>query len=130
MTDILIPVSPGEIVDKLTILEIKKERIKDEEKVNNVCIELEALETIWQQTEYANIPDVLELRAELKEINEKLWDIEDQIRVKEARREFGHHFVELARAVYLTNDERAMVKKEINVGLGSRIIEEKSYEEY
>ena len=129
MNQIRIPISPGELLDKITILEIKSERIDDADKVANVQRELELLNAEWS----AAIPDHSELqnlRARLKSINETLWVIEDDIRDKERAREFDDRFIELARSVYVTNDDRAAVTKEINVLLGSEIVEEKSYKEY
>ena len=127
--EILIPASAGELIDKITILEIKVKNIRDPEKNRNVAKELEALVKCLRK----NISDtdkLADLRASLKSINEALWDIEDDIRLCEQRREFGDKFIKLARSVYRQNDKRAAVKKEINVLLGSSIIEEKSYADY
>lgn len=129
MEHINVPVSPGELLDKITILEIKAERITDEEKLRNVKMELALLTQTWGQSSVDH-DAVLALRQVLKEINQALWDIEDRIRVKEAKEEFDQEFVDLARSVYVQNDRRAAAKKEINVLLGSRIVEEKSYAEY
>ena len=129
MDNIHVPVSPGEVLDKITILEIKSERMDDPDKVANVRVELKLLEETWA----ANISDdgvIRELHAQLKEINEALWEIEDDIRDKERVKEFDERFVELARAVYFTNDKRSQVKKQLNLHLGSQIIEEKSYQDY
>lgn len=130
MTDVItVPVSFGEVLDKITILEIKSERIADPEKVRNVRLELEELTRVWNQA----VPDqsaVAESRARLKAVNEQLWEIEDDIRDQEADQNFGSRFIELARAVYITNDKRAAIKKEINLALGSRFVEEKSYQDY
>lgn len=126
MTDILVPVSPGELVDKITILRLKSERISDPAKLENVTRELELLNSIAQNS----LPHDTRLTAlteELLDTNSSLWDIEDDIRRCEARRHFGESFIALARAVYITNDRRAELKKEINLLLGSRIVEEKSY---
>ena len=119
-----IPVSTGEIVDKITILEIKQDNIKDDNKLNNIVNELMLLKKI------IDISSVYSLYLELKEINQKLWNIEDNLRVKEKNKEFDKEFVELARSVYYTNDERAAVKKQINILTNSELVEEKSYEEY
>jgi transcriptional regulator of nitric oxide reductase len=129
MANIQVPVSPGEVLDKITILEIKSERMKDPEKVANVRVELGLLQDTWAQavTEDDTIRD---LHAQLKEINEALWEIEDDIRDKERVKEFDERFIELARAVYFTNDKRSQVKKQLNLHLGSQIIEEKSYQDY
>lgn len=129
MENIKVPVSPGEVLDKITILEIKSERMDDPEKVANVRVELKLLRDTWA----ANITDddvIRDLHARLKEINEALWEIEDDIRDKERVKEFDERFVELARAVYFTNDKRSEVKKKLNLHLGSQIIEEKSYQDY
>ena len=127
--EISVPVSPGELVDKITILEIKSERIEDVTKVVNVNTELQLLQGVWRDSHYP-IADVEEQHRQLKAINEELWEIEDDIRIKEKAKEFDDEFVRLARAVYVTNDRRAAVKKEINLKLGSLLVEEKSYEDY
>lgn len=129
MKDILVPISPGELLDKITILRIKSVRMTDPVKVANVRLELDLLEKTWRDSGAA-IPEVAADEAALQQVNEALWDIEDKIRDKELAREFDAQFIELARAVYVTNDERAAVKKRINVALGSRIVEEKSYKPY
>ena len=126
--DILVPVSPGELLDKITILRIKSERIKDPAKLANVRLELTLLTQTWDQ----NTPgtDVSAETTALQAVNEQLWDIEDRIRDKEAACSFDAEFIELARQVYLRNDERAAIKKRVNTRMGSRIIEEKSYASY
>lgn len=129
MKDILVPISPGELLDKITILRIKSARMTDEAKLRNVRTELEALEQTWRDSGAA-IPEVAADEAALQRVNEELWDIEDRIRDKERAGEFDAVFIELARAVYVTNDERARFKKNINVALGSRLVEEKSYQPY
>lgn len=129
MNDVLVPVSPGELLDKITILRIKAARITDPAKVRNVRLELELLERIWRESGCSAANLASEERA-LHEVNERLWDVEDRIRDKEARQTFDRDFIELARAVYISNDERAAIKKRVNVALGSRIIEEKSYKPY
>jgi hypothetical protein len=129
MKDILVPVSPGELLDKITILRIKAARIDDPAKLANVRVELELLERTWRDSGAA-AGGVTADEAALQQVNEALWDIEDRIRDKEAAGEFDATFVELARAVYVTNDERAAIKKRINNALGSRIVEEKSYRPY
>jgi uncharacterized protein YxjI len=129
MSEIQVPVSFGELLDKIAILQIKSERMKDEAKLANVRKELSALEQTWMAHPAAG-HDIVRLRAELKAVNERLWEIEDDIRVKERRQEFDGEFVRLARAVYFENDERARVKKEINLRLGSSYVEEKSYSDY
>ena len=129
MSQIRIPISPGELLDKIAILEIKSERITDVEKVTNVKRELELLETEWARAGSQD-PEITDLRARLKAINESLWEIEDAIRDKEREKAFDQRFIELARSVYFTNDDRAAVKKQINTLMGSDIVEEKSYQDY
>ena len=129
MKDILVPISPGELLDRITILRIKSARMTDADKVRNVRLELDVLEKTWRDSGAA-IPEVAADEAALQRVNEALWDIEDKIRDKELVQQFDAEFIELARAVYVTNDERAAVKKRINVALGSRIVEEKSYKPY
>ncbi len=121
--------SPGEFLDKLTILEIKAERMHDAAKLENVRRELELLRETWAASPLS-VRDVAAPVAALKGVNEALWDIEDRIRAKEAARTFDDEFVELARSVYRTNDRRAAIKRELNVALGSDILEEKSYQAY
>ena len=129
MKDILVPISPGELLDKITILRIKSARMTDEAKLRNVRVELGALEDTWRDSGSA-VPEVAADEAALQKVNEDLWDIEDRIRDKERAQEFDAVFIELARAVYVTNDERARLKRSINVTLGSRLVEEKSYQPY
>ncbi|MBM4191547.1 MAG: hypothetical protein FJ196_00505 [Gammaproteobacteria bacterium] len=129
MKDILVPISLGELLDKITILRIKAARLTDAVKVGNVRLELDLLENIWRDGGAA-ISEVAADEATLQRVNEALWDIEDKIRDKELAQAFDAEFIELARAVYVTNDERAAVKKRINMTLGSRIVEEKSYKPY
>ncbi len=129
MRDILVPVSPGELLDKITILRIKVARIMDPAKVANVRLELDLLEKTWRDTGCAGFDVARDERA-LGEVNERLWDVEDLIRDKEAKQTFDREFIELARAVYAANDERAAIKKRINLQLGSRLVEEKSYKPY
>lgn len=122
-------ISVGEFLDKLTILQIKSEKIVDADKRKNVQNERETLEAIWQKSPYA-AADIQELQDSLKQVNLRLWDIEDELRKLEAAKQFDERFVELARSVYFINDERARIKKRINLQLGSGLIEEKSYEAY
>lgn len=129
MNDVLVPVSPGELLDKITILRIKAARIKDAAKLANVRLELGLLERTWRESGCAAHDVAADERA-LQAVNEKLWDIEDEIRGEERAQSFGARFVELARAVYFSNDERAAIKKRVNLALGSRIVEEKSYAPY
>lgn len=124
-----VPVSWGEMLDKITILEIKSEQIKDAGKLMNIRRELEEL--CRTRDELIVMPDeVKAMVAELKHINQKLWVVEDDLRDCERKKDFGAKFVELARAVYYTNDERATIKREINDALGSALVEEKSYAAY
>ena len=120
------PVSPGEFLDKTTILEIKLARIPDADKRANVARELDLLRAEWARSRFAQA-DVEAQVAQLREVNEALWEIEDRIREKEAAQDFGAEFVELARAVYRTNDRRAAIKRAINLALRSDLVEEKSY---
>jgi hypothetical protein len=129
MKDILVPISPGELLDKITILRIKAARMRDATKVANVKHELALLEKTWRDSGAAAV-DLDTGEADLTRVNEKLWVIEDEIRDEERARRFGDKFIELARAVYVTNDERAAIKKRINTLLGSTIVEEKSYQQY
>lgn len=129
MKDLLVPISPGELLDKITILRIKQARILDAGKLVNVKLELALLEQTWRDCGGATHEVTLEERA-LQNVNERLWDIEDRIRDKEAKQSFDRDFIELARSVYVANDERAAIKRRINAQLGSRLIEEKSYKQY
>jgi hypothetical protein len=129
MKELLVPLSPGELLDKVTILRIKVARIQDAAKLANVKRELSLLEQTWKDSGAAVHDVALDERA-LENVNERLWDIEDRIREKEARQTFDRDFIELARAVYVCNDERAAIKRRINLQLGSRLVEEKSYKPY
>jgi hypothetical protein len=129
MSEIQAPVSFGELLDKIAILQIKSERMSDPTKLANVRNELSALESTWMAHPVAST-DVARLRAELKAVNERLWVIEDDIRIQEKQQQFGDEFIRLARAVYFENDERARIKRDINQALGSAYVEEKSYEDY
>lgn len=129
MKDILVPISPGELLDKITILRIKSARMTDPAKLANVRHELAQLEVTWRASGAA-VPEVAGDEAALQRVNEALWDIEDEIRDKELAQAFDARFIELARAVYVTNDERAAIKKRVNTQLGSSIVEEKSYRPY
>lgn len=124
-----VEISIGEFFDKVTILEIKRERIQDADKLKNINNELDALNTLLEQLPFSR-EQVADEVGELKAINEKLWVIEDDIRDKEAAKSFDQEFIELARSVYITNDRRSDVKRDINLKLGSSFIEEKSYEQY
>ena len=129
MKEVLVPLSPGELLDKITILRIKVARIQEAAKLANVKLELSLLEQTWKDSGAAAHDVALDERA-LENVNGRLWDIEDRIRDKEAHQTFDREFIELARAVYICNDERAAIKKRINLQLGSRLIEEKSYKQY
>ena len=124
---VLIPVSIGELLDKITILELKTERIVDPSKQLNIRFELGLLRAVWERCGVTN-PALELLLNELKNINESLWVIEDEIRECERQRDFGPRFIELARAVYRTNDRRSALKRKINELSGSAIVEEKSYD--
>ena len=127
--ELKVEISVGELLDKITILEIKSERMKDPKKLANVRIELKLLQDSWA----AAVTDdevIRDLHIQLKEINETLWEIEDNIRDKERQKAFDQEFTNLARAVYITNDHRSEVKKKLNLHLGSQIVEEKSYQDY
>ena len=124
-----VPISPGELLDKISILEIKSERIDDPHKRANVERELDLLTGLWHG-EAAETAEITRMRTELKTLNEKLWDIENEIRDCEREGDFGSRFVALARGVYKTNDQRAALKRRINEALGSTILEEKSYRQY
>lgn len=129
MSEILVPVSFGELLDKIAILQIKSERMTDPAKLANVRNELSALEATWNRHP-ASAQDIDALRADLKAVNERLWVIEDDIRLQEKAQAFDAEFVRLARAVYFENDIRARIKKDINLALGSSYVEEKSYQDY
>jgi len=124
-----VPVSVGEVVDKVTILEIKSQRITDDAKLHNVHAELEQLRPLVSGGVFDS-EEVAALFDELRRVNGELWDIEDDIRAEEAADRFGDRFIALARAVYVTNDRRAELKKKINLATGSALVEEKSYEDY
>lgn len=129
MQDILMPVSPGELLDRITILRIKAGRIVDAVKLANVRHELSLLERTWETAAGRHVDLGGEITA-LRRVNERLWDTEDRIREHERTRTFDAGFIELARRVYIDNDERARIKKRINLRLGSAIVEEKSHAEY
>ncbi len=124
-----VEISIGEFFDKITILEIKKQRISNVDKLVNINNELEDLNKLLAQLPFSR-EDVSDEVSKLKKINEALWEIEDDIREQESQKAFGDRFIELARAVYITNDKRSEIKREINLKLGSDFVEEKSYEEY
>jgi hypothetical protein len=129
VSEISVPVSFGELLDKIAILEIKSERIADAAKLVNIRRELDALNRTWSMHPAAAV-DITAMRAALKAVNERLWVIEDDIRLQEKAQDFGAEFVRLARSVYFENDERARIKRDINLELGSAYVEEKSYENY
>lgn len=127
-----IEVSNGEIIDKYTILEIKRSQIKDEKKLVNIQHEYDTLTPVVKSiyAEVKHAATLKKLHDDLLEVNKKLWKIEDDIRECERAKDFGKTFIDLARAVYYTNDDRSTVKKEINTYTGSDLVEEKSYEDY
>ena len=124
-----VPISPGELVDKITILEIKKEFIKNDNKLKNINHEYDLLMKIYT-TQISETDGISELKNKLKEINLELWKIEDDIRDCEREKSFSDTFIELARSVYFTNDRRSKVKLKINLLLNSNLVEEKSYKDY
>ena len=126
---IKIELSVGEVLDKITILQIKAERISDSAKLENINKEIQVLTSLWQASTYSNTDLDVDISA-LKKVNEELWDIEDKIRNKESEKAFDNVFIELARAVYVTNDKRAKIKQAINTKTGSELTEEKSYSDY
>ena len=126
---ILAEISAGELIDKITILEIKKNKISDENKLKEIDKELSSLNHTMNKS-ILEKSKILTFKDQLKEINQKLWDIEDKIRDKERSKNFDKEFIELARNVYFTNDERSRIKRNINETFGSKIIEEKSYADY
>jgi predicted DNA binding CopG/RHH family protein len=129
MSTINVPISPGELLDKISILQIKSERISDAEKLKNVSFELKELTTV-QEVSFSLQGELKDLFEKLKKVNEELWVIEDDIRDCEREQNFEEAFVSLARSVYFTNDKRAELKKQINIALGSTLVEEKSYASY
>jgi hypothetical protein len=133
MNEIKVPISPGELLDKITILRIKSRRMHDPQKLANVRVELDALQSTWDRSAPAEGDLATSLAADIEAlltVNERLWVIEDDIRDKERAGAFDAEFIRLARAVYRENDERAAIKRRINTTLGSRIVEEKSYQRY
>ena len=126
---LIMPVSPAELIDKITILEIKRQLIKDSTKLKNIDLEYKLLlDVLINNVSGSEELDLL--RSQLKEVNMKLWDIEDKIRDLEKNKVFDKKFIELARLVYFTNDKRSEIKKDINKLLNSEIVEEKSYSDY
>ena len=126
---ITVAIAPGELIDKITILAIKLERINEPAKLENIRREMDVLAHTRAEG-LAQSEELDRLTQELKDVNERLWQIEDDIRACEAAGDFGPRFIELARAVYINNDQRARAKRDINLLLGSDIIEEKSYQPY
>ncbi|MEX1828971.1 DUF6165 family protein [Luteibacter sp. CQ10] len=129
MSLIQTPVSYGELIDKMTILQIKLQEIKDDAKLANVRNELELLDATWKN-DAASQTDITDETNRLLAVNRRLWKIEDDIRLKEKAQAFDDEFIQLARSVYIENDERAAIKREINLKLGSTLVEEKSYQDY
>ncbi len=126
---VTIPISTGDLVDKITILEVKIQRISDLTKKENILFEWNKLTRILEK-QIPITPKLLNLKKELLQTNEKLWDIEDAIRIKESRQQFDNEFIELARNVYYANDHRTSLRRSINELTGSRIIDEKQYPKY
>jgi peptidoglycan hydrolase CwlO-like protein len=124
-----IPISWGELFDKITILQIKNENLTSQDALKNVEWELKQLQTTLIKN-FSQDVEVKHLETELRKINKKLWDIEDRIRDKERTSSFDDEFIQLARSVYITNDERSRIKKRINETFGSELVEEKSYSDY
>ena len=127
--DITVPVSSGELIDKITILKIKKKKIFNKSKLKNINNELSLLNEIYKNN-FKNNKKLLLYEKKLIKINKKLWDIEDKIRFLESKKNFNQQFIDLARAIYINNDKRSEIKKKINKLTGSRLIEEKSYKSY
>ena len=125
----LIPISWGELFDKITILQIKSEKILSADSLKNIERELKQLKLTFDTT-FAENSEALELAEELRRINSKLWDVEDRIREKEKKKVFDNEFIQLARSVYMKNDQRSVIKRKINKAFGSELIEEKSYSKY
>ena len=128
MRVISVPISPGELLDKITILEIKMAQMQDENKLKNVHTELSLLNEVAEKL--LSSKKISDLKQALKFVNQELWKIEDDIRDHEKGKDFNDQFIELARSVYIKNDRRAELKKTINIELGSTLIEEKSYQQY
>ena len=126
MNTIMVPVSVGELIDKITILEIKAERISQDDRRRNVLVELEGLLPLWHELA-AQAPSLRELKDGLRAVNEQMWDVQDALRAKEAAQDFGADFIGLARAVAARNGERIGIKNEINRLAGSQFVEEKQY---
>lgn len=126
---IAVEVSAGELLDKITILLIKLQRISETTKLANIRREHEMLMDVYRQ-HVTEVPELIALKSELTKINSELWDIEDEIREHERKKDFGEKFVALARSVYRTNDRRSLIKREINDLLKSTVVEEKSYRPY
>ena len=124
-----VPVSVGELVDKITILEIKNKKIKDIKKLSNIKLELKLLNEFFRKKKL-NTKLIKKLKNYLYNVNLKLWNVEDKLRDHEYKNKFNQNFVKLARKVYFLNDKRSKIKKDINESVGSKIIEEKSYKEY
>jgi len=129
MEHIMVPVSPGELLDRISILEIKSERMKEPAQLAHVHEEL-ALLCEARDRSIGDVERLQTLQSQLKEVNRRLWEIEDDIRAKEQAGEFDADFIELARSVYINNDRRSQIKRDLNRQLGSRIVEEKSYTAY
>ncbi len=125
--DVLIPVSAGCLIDQISILEIKKARIVDRDKHENVCRELDALQRIRAGLPELSAPAILQIEQEIRKVNATLWDVEDELRLMELQQNFGEQFISAARRVYLTNDKRSQLKRQIDSLSGSSFVEEKSF---
>ena len=126
---IKVTLSVGELIDKISILELKQKHIKNNEQLKNIVKELNILKPLLKENRLESL-EVNELYLKLYKVNSQLWEIEDKIREKEKEKNFDKEFVRLARSVYFTNDKRAQIKKEINIVSGSQLVEEKSYSNY
>ena len=126
---LLAPISVGELIDKITILKIKQKKANNSKQLENIERELNELEQTWENNKASDL-DISDLFAQLTKVNEALWNIEDDIRAKEAANTFDNDFVQLARSVYKQNDLRAELKKQINLRSGSTLVEEKLYQDY
>jgi len=129
MSAVFVPIAYGDLIDKITILEIKSERLEDPDKLANVQTELKMLQDIVDEQGLTS-DAILGLKQSLKDVNTEIWDLEDEVRDCERKSSFEDNFIRIARAIYRTNDKRAAVKREINIEVGSAIVEEKSYASY
>tara|TARA_Y100001968_G_C19139560_1_gene610734 strand:- start:335 stop:730 length:396 start_codon:yes stop_codon:yes gene_type:complete len=124
---ILAPISPGELIDKITILNLKKNYFESKDKLNNVLLELSYLKDIQSKVKVLKTQKIIDISNKLQNVNNQLWEVEDSLRKLESKNNFKDEFIKLARSVYHFNDQRAALKREINILCGSKIVEEKSY---